>query len=897
MTTWLRVLASRVRGLWLGRRLAQELDAELREHLALLTDRYVRQGMTPEEAFRAARRQFGSVTRLQESCREQRGLPAVETLFRDLRYALRGFRRSPGFALVAVATLALAIGASTAIFSVVNGLLFQPLPFPAADRLMQLQRTFPDGSAITAPVRQFLYWRDHSRTFERVAAYDNLSLSSGFNMAGEGRPERVIGSRVSQDFLSVFAVQPALGRDFLRAEDRPGKRRVVILSHALWSRRFGADSTVLGRPIRLNGEDYTVVGVMPALFDFPPRAELWTPVQIDPTTHDKADYLEVTGRLRRGATQAQAAAEMVGLARQFAAAERTLVDNPKESVTVVPLRQRLYGRIEPQLLVFLGVVGCVLLVACANIGNLQLARSAARARELAVRTALGAGSRRLAAQLLTESLMLALIGGSAGLLLASWTLKPLLALSPIEIHPLVPIHVDATVLAFTFGVALFSGVLFGLLPALQGARPRLNEALQEGSARSTGGVRMGRLRRVLVVAQVAFALMPIILAIQLVKSFAGLIRTDPGFAADHVLISKLSLPAAKYGEPAAFERFSRQVREQVEAIPGVRSAVFSMTVPTEEGPAMPFTIGGRYQGKGSRVGVGRAEYRAVDPGFFRALRVPVVRGRLFGERDGRPGELVALVNETSARRFWPDEDPVGKLITVGQPEVPELADSTPRTVVGVVKDVRELGVRYAPPAVIYVPLAQVPAPLQRLFISVAPMSLLVRSAGNPRSLPTAIERAVWTADPDQPVTDIAQMSEVVSRSLGNERFATLLLGLLAAVVLTLAAVGIYGVLSQLVGQRTREIGVRMAFGATASRVLWLVIRQAIGPVLVGVALGLAAAYTLALLLAHLLFGVSPKDPLTFVVGSALMVGVALLASSMPAWRASRLRPVESLREG
>jgi putative ABC transport system permease protein len=895
MTTWLRVLASRIRGLWLGRRLAEELEVELQEHLALLADRYVRQGMSPEEARLAARRQFGNVMRLRESCREQRGLPAVETLFRDLRYALRGLRRSPGFALVAVGTLALAIGASTAIFSVANGLLLQPLPFPAADRLMQLQRTFPDGNAITASVRQFLYWRGHSRVFEQVAAYDNLS--SGFNIAGEGHPERIIGSRVSRDFLAVFGVQPALGRDFLPEEDRPGKRRAVILSHALWSRRFGAGAAVLGRPIRLNGEDYTVVGVMPPFFRFPPRAELWTPVQIDPTTHDKADYFEVTGRLKRGATQAQAAAEMAVLARQFAAAEPTLVDNPKESVTVVPLRQRLYGRIEPQLLVLLGVVGCVLLVACANIGNLQLARSAARARELAVRAALGAGSRRLAAQLLTESLLLALFGGTAGLLVGSWTLKPLLALSPIEIHPLVPIHVDATVLAFTLGVSLFSGLLFGLLPALREARPPLNVALKEGSARSTGGVRGVRLRRVLVVAQVAFALMPIILAIQLVKGFAGLMRTDPGFAADHMLTLKLSLPVAKYGEPAAFERFSRQVREQVEAIPGVRSAVFSMTVPTEEGPATLFTIGGKYRGKGSRVGVGRAEYRAFDPGFFLALRVAVVRGRPFGERDGRQDELVALVNETLARRFWPGEDPVGKLITVGQPDVPELADSTPRTVVGVVKDVRELGVRYAPPAVIYVPLAQVPAPLQRLVMSINPMSLLVRSAGNPTGLAAAVERAVWTADPDQPVSNVAEMSEVVARSLGTERFATLLLGLLAAVVLTLAAVGIYGVLSQLVGQRTREIGVRMAFGATQARVLWLVIRQAIGPVLVGVALGLAAAYALTRLLAHLLFGVSPEDPLTFVVGSALMAGVALLASSLPAWRASCLRPVESLREG
>jgi putative ABC transport system permease protein len=818
----------------------------------------------------------------------------MSDLVRNLHFALRGCRRSPGFTAGVLLTLALAIGASTAIFTVANSLLLQPLPFPAAGRLLQLQRTFPDGNAITAPVRQFLYWRDHSRVFARMAAYDNLS--SGFNLAGEGLPERVIGSRVSRDFLSVFATAPALGRDFLPAEGRPGGRRVVILSHDLWRRRFAAAPAVLGRPIRLNGEVYTVVGVMPPGFRFPARAELWTPVQIDPATRDKADFLEVTGRLKPGVTAAQAAAEMVVLARQFAAAEPGLVDNPKESVTVVSLRHRLYGQVEPQLLLLLGVVGCVLLVACANIGNLQMARSAGRSRELGIRIALGAGGRRVAVQLLTESLLLALIGGAAGLLVAAWALPPLLALSPVDLHPLAPIRIDAAVLAFTAGVSMLSGLIFGLLPALQAARPDLIEALKEGARGTTGSLRGLRLRRALVAAQVAFALVPLILALQLARDFVRLARTDPGFVAARVLTLKLSLPAAKYGDPAAFDRFAGEVQERAQAVPGVRSAVFAMTVPTEEGPAMPFTIEGKYQGKGSAAGVGRAEYRAVAPGFFALLQVPVVRGRAFGERDGRSGELVGLVNESAARRFWPGEDPIGKRVAMGQPYALEVADPAPRTIVGIVKDLHEAGLQDAPPAVFYVPLAQVPPALHRLFIGLEPMSLLVRTEGRPPGLRAALERAVWAADPEQPVTDSAELEEVVARSLGLQRFAAFLLGLLAALVLTLAAAGIYAVLSYLVAQRRREIGLRMACGATGGRVVWLVVRQGLGAVLAGVALGLGGAYAVTRFLAHLLPSVSPEDPLTFILGPALLIAVALLASSVPALRASHLDPAQSLRQ-
>jgi putative ABC transport system permease protein len=820
-------------------------------------------------------------------------------LLHNLRFAVRTLLRAPGFTVVALLTLALGIGANTAIFSVVNGVLLRPLPYPQPERLVQLERGFKDGRSTSVSIPKFVFWRQHGgAVFSGVTAYE--VVSSGFNLAGDGPPERINGSRVSRDFFPVFGRQPEIGRGFLPEEDRPGAPKVVVLSHELWARRFGADRGLVGRAVVLNGEPYTVVGIMPAGFHFPSAADLWAPVDIDPASRETANYLEVTARLKPGVSRQQAAAVLGVVARQYRALRPDDMDET-ETGLVVPLRDRLYGELRPALLVLLGAVACVLGIACVNVANLQLARGAARRREVAVRTALGAGAGRIFGQLLIESLVLAVAGGLAGLLLGFWILKPLVALSPMDTlgipgsGGLPPIGIDGTVLAFTFGLSLLAGLLFGLVPAVQTARANLREPLQENSTRSTGGARGALARRLLVVSEVALALVLITGATLLVRSFSGLTHTDPGFQPDGVLTVKLSLPAARYADPGALERFSRAVTERIGSVPGVRQAAIVSTLPLEPGPDLPFAIMGKWPGGDSQEGVGSAQYRVSTAGYFQVLGIPLARGRYLDAGDRPGGELVAVINETAARRYFPKQDPVGQRIHVGLPMTSELADPAPRRIVGVVKDVRETGLDEAAPPILYVPLGQIPPAVAALLVRLIPVSLVVKTDGSPASLTRQISREVWAVDPQQPISASMPMTAVVERSLGSRRFSTVLLGSLALLALALSSVGIYGVLSYLVGQRTREIGVRMALGATGRHVLKMVVGQGLTPVLFGVAAGLAGAFGLTRLLSSLLVGVSATDPTTFVLAPAVLTAVALLASAIPARRASRLDPLVALR--
>jgi putative ABC transport system permease protein len=832
--------------------------------------------------------------------------------WRDLRYAARGLARRPGFAALALLTLAAAVGANVAIFSVVDSLLLRPLPLPQGERVMTLLRHFPEGDSDAVSEPKYFFWRDHGAPFTAVAAFE--SLGSGFNLAGEGKPERLVGAHVSANFFEVLGERPALGRSFLAEEDRPGAAHAVVLSDALWRRRFGADPAILGRPLRLNGEPYVVVGVMPGELRFPSRAELWTPFCLDPASREPEPYLQVVARLRAGTGVAAAQSAMDVVARRFAAAFPDHV-RKVEGIHVVPLQAFLYGDLRPALLILLAAVGAVLLIACANLAGLQLARAAARRREIAIRTALGASRRRLVAQLLWESLLLGSSGGLAGLLLGSWCLHPLLAASPLDPSRREQIGLDGRVLLFTLGVSVLSAILFGLAPALHSVRADVQAALKgSGGTRGAGGGSGGRggpggaghggrgggdgrgwTRRLLVAAEVALALVLATGALLLARSFVQLLRTGPGFSPDHVLTGKLSLPEGRYGSGAAIERFASQLLPRVTALPGVRDAAIVSTLPLEDGPPVSFIIAGRYQGQASGEGVGVARYRAVTEGFFRTLRIGSVRGRVFGAADRRGAPLVAVINEAAARRYWHGEDPLGARITIGPPSTRELGDPGPRTLVGIVRDVREMGLDREAPPIIYVPLGQMPDPFARVFVRLLPLSLAVRSAGALPELPAQLERQVAKVDPEQPLTELRAMDEVLSRSLGRRRFTAMLLGLMSLLALALAALGVYGVVSYLVQQRTREIGIRMALGASPAAVLRLVVRQGMAAVLPGIAAGLAGTFAATRALGGMLYGIGAHDPASLIVAPALLALVALLACAIPAQRASSVDPLVALR--
>jgi putative ABC transport system permease protein len=809
---------------------------------------------------------------------------------REIRYAARVLWRNRTATVVAFITLTLAIGATTAIFTVVDATLLRALPFPEADRLVQVARAYPDlSSSVSVP--KFLYWREQSRdAFAQLAAYD--SLSPGFNLVGAGRPDRLIGSRVSAGFFSAMGVQPALGREFRAEEDLPNRAKVVILSHDLWLHRFDGRADLVGQAITLNGEPYTVVGIMPDGFGYPDKATLWTLYQFDPASQDRANYFEVVGRLKPGVALAQARAAMTVVGQTYGRSHPgTMGDH--ETVAVRPLRERLYGDMRTALLVLLAAVGFVLLIACVNVANLQLAQASERHHEIALRTALGASTWTVVRQLLIESLLLAAISGIAGLGVAYLGVPALLALSPIDVAQASAIGVDLRVLAFALALSLLSGIAFGLLPAWQAARPNLDQVLRAGARRTTSGSG-GWLRRGLIAGEVALALILTIGSFLLVKSLAGLKSTSPGFVVENVLTMKVSLPEAKYGRGEPLAQFQERVEQQISALPGVHAAAMAMSLPLEMGPDLPFTIQGKYVA-GTEKGVGEAQYRASGPEYFHALQIALHSGRLFDARDRRGTLPVAIINEAAAHEFWPGQNPVGQHLTIGQPFVPELADAAPREVIGVVADVHERGLGEKAPSILYVPLAQQNDALARLAVRLLPFSVVVRGEGSVASLTQATQQAIWSVDPAQPISDVRLMREIVSRSLGSQTFNTVLLGGLAALALLLAAVGLYGLISHLVGQQTREIGVRMALGATQASVLTLFVRQALLLVSLGIVIGIAGAYGLTRFLSSLLNGISTTDASVFVLAPALLLAIATIAALRPALRAARIDPSTALR--
>jgi putative ABC transport system permease protein len=804
-------------------------------------------------------------------------------MWSDVQYALRNFVKRPLFYSVVILTLALGIGANTAIFTVVNAVLLQPLPYPEPDRLVMLWTYNPlqgfDKDVGTYP--NFDDWRRAGNSFERMSAYSGASVT----LTGRGDPAQIRGARVTHEFFETMGVAPVRGHAFDPANGLAGGERVVVLAHGLWTRRFGADASIVGQRLLLSGVSHEVVGVMPASFAQPADAELWMPLApVGPLeslfTARGSYWLTIVGRLKPGVSLADAQAEMDAIAARL---EAQYPANAGIGVRLVPMHEELVGDVRRPLVILLGAVCFVLLIACANVANLLLTRAASRQRELAIRAALGAGRLRLLRQLLTESLVLGMLGGVAGLAVAAWATGLLQSLAPPELPRLSNVVIDAQVLAYAAGASLLTGLLFGIVPGLHASRGESAGYLKEGGRTGADTARGGRLRTGLAISEVAIAVVLLVGSGLLIRSSIALNNEDPGFATRGVLTMRLQLPAAKYDEPARVAAFYDQLVERLAALPGVESAAAGSSLLLSRLPgSASISIEGRPPLPADAQNI-PVPYDSVTPEYLSTLEIPLRRGRMFSRADAPQSQAVVIVNESFVRRFFPGEDPLGRRVTFGNPSAP---DTRWQTIVGVVADTKRGGFDREPWAEVYFPMRQ--APESRAFV-------LLRTSGDPAALIAAAQAAVWSIDRDQAITSTRTMPELLAEREANRRFTTLLLGLFAAVALALAVIGIYGVIAYSTAQRTQEIGIRMALGADRATVLRMVLGNGLRIAAAGLGLGVAGALMLTQVLSGLLFGVGAHDPVTFGIVAGGLLLVALAACSIPARRAMRIEPVVAMK--
>jgi len=810
-------------------------------------------------------------------------------LLRDLRYALRQLRKSPGFTLTVVLTLALGIGANAAIFTVVNAVLLKPLNYPDADRIVQFLTTYSGGSGSVASIPKFYNWQQQTTIFKEVAAYD--FAGPGFNLTG-GRPEQVHGLHVTEGYFRLFGAPVMLGRTFTPQEDTPNGGKVVVLSYGLWQGKFGGDPKIVGSSLSLGNESYTIVGVLAKSFQSDPEAEIWLPFQFDPNSANQGDYFSVAGKLKAGVTLAQANAQMEVASQQFHR------DWPasSEKFSVEPLRDTIVGSVRSSLLVLLGAVGLVLLIACASVANLLLARATGRKREFAIRSALGAGRARILRQLLTESVLLSVAGGALGLLLGYEGVRALLAISPTGLPRIgengAAVGIDWRVLTFTVAISLFTGILFGLFPALNTSRLDLNSALKDTSNRSGTGFRQSKARSLLVISEVSLAMVLLIGSALLIRTFIALRAVNPGVDTHHVLTLEMALTGDRYQKTAGVAQLSREGRERLNAIPGVEASASACCLPLGGTFSLPFIIVGRPLGKETQTGV--VGWMNASPGYFRVLKTPILLGRDFSDSDiaGAPG--VVLINQAMAKQFWPKENPVGQQMILGADLGPQFEEPA-RHIVGVVSDIHDSALNRDPRPMMVVPEAQVTDGMTAINAGIGPVDWIVRTHGDPHQVIAAVTEQLRLASGGFPVAHVRLMDEIVVLSTARDSFNMLLLTIFGAVALLLAAIGIYGLMAYSVEQRRQEMGIRLALGADRNTIRNLVVWHGMRLAIAGAILGICAAFGLTRLIASFLFGVKPWDPIVFCTVPVVLTAVAMLAVWLPASRASRLDPMQALR--
>jgi len=826
----------------------------------------------------------------------------LETLLQDVRFGLRMLRKNPGFTAVAILTLALGIGATTAIFTVVDKVLLQPYAAPDPDRIVVLMQTYDSGSSPVISIPKFMLWRDQPRVLGQASLY-GFPGTLRVNLMGGDQPEQLRATRVSANFFSVFGVGFLAGRPFSAEEDAPGGPSVAVISNGIWKSRFGSDPNIVGKTLNLDGTAHTVIGVMAPLYSPDlPLGDMCLPMQADPNTDNQGNDLFAVARLRPGVSLAQAAAATQVVGEQFRRKYPNTM-GPKQAFTVEGLRDVVVARARTALLVLLGAVSFVLLIACANVANLLLARATLRKRELSLRAALGAGRGRIARQILTESVLLGLIGGAIGVYVGYFGVRILLTLNsgdPNGFQGNIPrigehaaaITIDWRVLLFGLAISILTGALAGVIPAIKASQTDLANAIKEGGARVGAGFRHNKTRSLLAVIEMGLAMILLAGAALLIRSFHDSLTVNPGFQSHHILTMNMSLRGPRFQKTSAVSEVVRNGRERIENVPGVEAVAAACCLPLEGGYGLPFTIVGRPPTNGPFTGGGN--WRSISPGYFDVFHIPLLRGRTFTDRDDAPAEPVVLINEAMAKQYWPKGDEIGARITIGGFGGAAFVDP-PREIIGVVGNVRDNGLNFDPSPTMYVPLAQMNDTLTALDATLTPMQWVVRTRVEPHSLGSQVAAELRDASGGLAVGTMEAMDEVVAHSLGSEKFNMTLLTIFAGIALLLAAIGIYGVMAYSVQQRTSEIGIRMALGATPQRVRRMVVLQGMILALVGVVLGAAGGLAITRVMRSLLFGVKPWDPIAFVITALVLSAVAWLACYLPAVRASRVDPMIALR--